>query len=638
MDASNLRKKVEKYNAVSFDIFDTLLKRDVYKPTDVFMLVQSEYQKRYRKPVSFKTPRIEAEYITRKKSRYAEVTLDEIYDELDCEDKETLKQLETEIESKVLHRNYDIKPVYDFCIAQGKDVYIISDMYLPKAFLEEILKREGYEGYRDLILSADYRKTKRSGELYKVLLEAHGLNNKDLIHIGDSRYADYVGARKCGINAVHIPRYVKNTLYLDMPNKETDFEKRSLFSFLNTHENGLTGRDTRLGYEVLGPILYAYCQWIHDRYEELDDTPKRLWFAARDMYLFKEAYNLIYGDEEQPDYLYISRKSLRPVLTVATGDITESGNAFPRGETTVEKIIDRMGYTSADIEAKTLNLQMKVNPRKLSDYSDVKKALSSDAVWKKEKAKAKTGLQYLVEHGFSQSNVVLADVGWHGTTQYILQRVLDADGAGSASKAADAVTNEKKIYGFYLGCLDSTNDRIGKGNYQAFAFDENHDSEFAKGILLFESLILAPHGSTNMYEDVDGEVKPVLGEPDNVSDFLKSVQAGAMQFVKDYRENILSTSIALDSKLCTEAFCRLTMEPKREELDTIGQMDYDDFGIGKMAAPKSMGAYLLHPKQLHYDLKHSPWRVGFMYRLFKIRLPYGKIYSYIRGGVLNKKT
>ena len=192
MDASNLRKKVEKYDAVSFDIFDTLLKRDVYKPADVFRLVQSEYQKRYTKPVSFKTPRIEAEYITRKKSRYAEVTLDEIYDELDCEDKETLKLLETEIESKVLHCNYDIKPVYDFCIAQGKDVYIISDMYLPKAFLEEILKREGYEGYRDLILSADYRKTKRSGELYKVLLEAHGLNNKDLIHIGDSRYADYV--------------------------------------------------------------------------------------------------------------------------------------------------------------------------------------------------------------------------------------------------------------------------------------------------------------------------------------------------------------------------------------------------------------------------------------------------------------
>ena len=72
------------------------------------------------------------------------------------------------------------------------------------------------------------------------------------------------------------------------------------------------------------------------------------------------------------------------------------------------------------------------------------------------------------------------------------------------------------------------------------------------------------------------------------------------------------------------------MEPKREELDAIGQMDYDDFGIGKMAAPKSMGAYLLHPKQLHYDLKHSPWRVGFLYKLLKVRLPYAKIYSFLR--------
>ena len=627
MNTRIIESIIKKYDIVSFDIFDTLLKRDVFKPTDVFELVQREYSRRTGKKSEFKKIRLAAEKKAREKSKYQEVTLDDIYEEIVASERNIYKALELEIESSVLHCNYDIKPIFDRALAEGKEIYIISDMYLPRQFLETILIREGYIDFKAIVLSADYRKTKRSGELYKRFLEQYNINAGDVIHIGDSRYADFIGAQKAGIKAIHIQRQIKNTIYLSTPDDSADFDRKSFYAFINTRSSGCTSREEQLGFEVLGPVLFSYCQWIHSRFEKLElslgGDPERkqkcLWFAARDMYLFKEAYELIYRNEKPPEYMYISRRSLRPILTISTGDISESGNAFPRGECTVSDIIKRMGYTQDDIGS-NLNIELKVNPRMLSDYPDVITALSSEKIMRKEKELADTGLKYLENHGFFNSDIVIADVGWHGTTQYILQRILDAS----------STEKDKKIFGLYLGCLDSTDERIGRDNYQAFAFDEQHDSEFAKGILLFESLILAPHGSTIYYLDEGEKVEPILGKPDNVSDFLKSVQSGALKFVREFKDSVLSSNVVLDDEISTKAFCKLTMEPKKEELQTIGQMDYDDFGIGKMAAPKSLGAYLLHPKQLHYDLKHSPWRIGFLYKLFKIRLPYAKMYSMLR--------
>lgn len=630
MDIHAFERRIEKYDFVTFDIFDTLLKRDVFQPTDVFELVQKIYKNQYKKDVDFKNIRKKAESIVREKSKYDEVTLDEIYESIDVPDKDRLKSLEIETESRLLHQNHDIKKYFDKCIELGKVVYIISDMYLPKNFLDEILHREGYIGYRDIILSADYRQTKRSGKLYSAFLENYNIKAQKVIHIGDSWYADYIGAKKANITALHIRRRVKNTLYMSAPRNNSDIDENSFFSFINNRISGIDERSEKLGYEVLGPILYGYCTWIHNNYDQIlkaTNDNVRLWFAARDMFLFNEAYRIIYSNSSSPDYMYISRKSLRPVLTTTTLDITQSGNTFPRGICSVGEIVKRMGYTLDDIDkTEFVDTEKLIDPRKLSAYPDIKKALSSPRILEKEKNMGAAGLMYLKKHGFDNSNIVFVDVGWHGTTQYILQRILDALGS------------KKTIYGLYFGCLDSTNEKIGIESYRAYAFDENNDSNFAKGVLLFESLILAPHGSTEKYTIKNGAVVPVLGKTDNQTGFLRSVQTGALKFVRDYKNSILSSELFLSSQICTKAFCNLTMKPFKEELNTIGQMDYDDFGISRIAAPDPLIIYLRHPRKLYNDLKHCPWRIGFIYKLLKVRLPYGKIYSFARKVLLNKKT
>ena len=65
---------------ISFDIYDTLIKRNVPNPTDVFELVEHEYKKIHSVDLRFKELRIEAEKKVRKENIGYEITFDAIYE------------------------------------------------------------------------------------------------------------------------------------------------------------------------------------------------------------------------------------------------------------------------------------------------------------------------------------------------------------------------------------------------------------------------------------------------------------------------------------------------------------------------------------------------------------------------------
>ena len=43
IDVDTILKQIENYDIVSFDIFDTLLKRNINKPTDIFAYVEKKH-------------------------------------------------------------------------------------------------------------------------------------------------------------------------------------------------------------------------------------------------------------------------------------------------------------------------------------------------------------------------------------------------------------------------------------------------------------------------------------------------------------------------------------------------------------------------------------------------------------------
>ena len=148
-----------KHDCVSFDIFDTLVKRYVSLPTDVFDIVELRYNSLHgtsnEKIRGFKELRINAELKARKKI-IEEVSIDEIYNFIEFSPaiNEELKNLELKTEYEVCIPNKSIVGLFNECLKNGKKVIITSDMYLPEDIIKDILSHCGITGYEKLYLSS----------------------------------------------------------------------------------------------------------------------------------------------------------------------------------------------------------------------------------------------------------------------------------------------------------------------------------------------------------------------------------------------------------------------------------------------------------------------------------------------------
>ena len=158
---NDIVKKSKKYDIISFDIFDTLITRCIYEPDDAFKvlgkLVQDE---------KFIEKRKKAEQQAREKLGH-DVNLDEIYDEymlennLSKEETSILKNNEIKLEKDLLVPRKDMCILLKELKKKNKKVILVSDMYLTKKVIVDILNNCGYKDLYDaLYLSCDINKRK----------------------------------------------------------------------------------------------------------------------------------------------------------------------------------------------------------------------------------------------------------------------------------------------------------------------------------------------------------------------------------------------------------------------------------------------------------------------------------------------
>lgn len=213
-----LKKKIERYDIISFDIFDTLIERDVRVPTDIFKRIAESCFNTENERNAFWKNRVWAEQEARKNRTDGEVTLDEIYtkllDKYDDSITEKLMQSEIREEIKACRPKNKLISVYKHAMQRGKKVYFISDMYLPKEVISELLSKCSVYEYEKLYVSNAYRANKVSGELFQIVCTENQLKKEDWLHIGDSFKADFKGARKSGISSILLYRkgLIKNRL------------------------------------------------------------------------------------------------------------------------------------------------------------------------------------------------------------------------------------------------------------------------------------------------------------------------------------------------------------------------------------------------------------------------------------------
>jgi predicted HAD superfamily hydrolase len=191
---------------VSFDIYDTAVRRTVKKPEEVFDLVQERYNKdhEWQLPDRFRELRINAEKEARKKSSTGEVSIQDIYsliDDLSDDEKSWLLEMETTVEKQVAYCNPEFKKVYESLLKVGCNIVFTSDMYLPEEVIRDILATCGISEFKDIYVSCEYNASKKNGKLYDKVISDFGGCAKRIIHIGDNAWGDYVIPHTKGIKA-----------------------------------------------------------------------------------------------------------------------------------------------------------------------------------------------------------------------------------------------------------------------------------------------------------------------------------------------------------------------------------------------------------------------------------------------------
>lgn len=320
----------EKIKVVSFDIFDTLLVRPCIEPTDLFKIVK----KRMGFEGDFVTIRKLAEKYARKNKLFYhdDVTIDEIYIEfvkltnISIEAAEKIKKCELEVEYDYLSERHSIKSLYEDAFEAGKEIIILSDMYLPKEFIEKVLKKCGYRGYKNLYVSCEENVAKGSGRLFEKVVkeyERNGIKPEEIVHLGDNTRADVEMPKRYGINSFHLPkpsgifRSKKKLEPLWRFGKETDncFVIGALANFIfddpfNAFQISSIsgGKATQLGSILFGPMLMLYTKWLIET--SLNDEIKKLLFAYRDGYVIERIFEILkplYLKAPDVDSVYLSR-------------------------------------------------------------------------------------------------------------------------------------------------------------------------------------------------------------------------------------------------------------------------------------------------------------------------------------------
>lgn len=305
--ASTIKTHINNYDVISFDIFDTLLLRPYVRPEDLFYHLE-----KLNNEEDFAPKRIFADGIARSRNpQNEEITLEQIYEVLG-ERYEYLKQQELELEESVLTANPEMLDIFNYAKELGKKIIIVSDMYLPKEFIENVLQKNGYTGYDKLYLSNELNKRKSSGNLYKHVLEELKLTPDRILHIGDNQQTDCQIANSLGITAFYYEKIIIR--YLKANPKSTNFYNDNVNNVGASIIVGISAIKSlscgdnyweNLGYDYCGPLAYGYTQWLYNNFKE--KGIKDILFVARDGYTLQKVFDLFKDEDMKSHYFYAPR-------------------------------------------------------------------------------------------------------------------------------------------------------------------------------------------------------------------------------------------------------------------------------------------------------------------------------------------
>lgn len=352
-DSKKLRGEIDFHDIISFDIFDTLLMRKTLVPEDVFLILENRAVRAGYAIRNLAQIRVEEQM------KLFNPDLREIYEAVQKvtgitdEVRDKLMNLEIEIEKSVLIPRKSVVDVFHYAVKSGKAVYIVSDMYIPAKILGDILTGMGIVGYRELIVSCDYKILKMQG-LFSVLKDKIKAGRR-VLHIGDNPVNDIKFAETQGFDTFYIRSagdMYRRSLYAQVVSADiAGINTRSLLGLviarLFNNPFAMEGRqgtcpvDTAgdFAYFFIAPMIASFMGWLYQ--EVKADRYDGILFAARDGFLIKGLYELLERELGKGNEGYI------PTFYFLTSRAAAS-SASVTDEASLARVLDTYKYVGLD--------------------------------------------------------------------------------------------------------------------------------------------------------------------------------------------------------------------------------------------------------------------------------------------------
>lgn len=562
---------------ISFDLFDTLVQRPFYQPEDLFLLLDTKFHRLSGSSVSFSKMRQLGERQARaalaaRRPMEQDITLTEIYaaiGEIYSLGPEILREMQEE--EKRLEVGFSTirksgRSIFQFAKAIGKKIFIITDMYLERPAIENILQKNGYSGYERVYISSEERRLKYNGDLFRCVFRDIPEAEKNILHVGDSWNSDIEGSKKAGIESIFLPKAIEvfeNKIKDCCTNSCATLDCKAMggmiaiertpknlgyrtMKALVAHQyfddpyrpfradSDMNSDPYFIGYYAVGMHLLGLCKWI-DR-EVQKSGCKTVHFLSRDGYLPMQAYRYyreISHTHVRLSYLQTSRKSLMPMIVKTPENFFQLPVEYrAHSPRTLLRLLSFAAKELPEQQAAAIWKKYHIVPeRRFEDEMDYAKFIRCflREFYSEEKHQNAQGALRKYFAQIKQGDIAF-DMGYSGRIQAAI-----SDACG---RSVDVL--------FVHEDYDSS---IQMKDYAGFQISSFYDYRPAVSGLFREQMLSEYCGSCVGYRSEGEKVLPMIEENDKTACdccVIKNIQRGALEFVRDFTGLMAKNALFMD--------------------------------------------------------------------------------------------
>lgn len=565
-----LKQLIDSADIVSFDVFDTLLIRRLSHPEDVFDIVAErvgdsgfkEHRRDAQKKASARALR---------EKKYPHANLNEIYEELGRlygrERSAAIMSEEIAAENDALYGNPEIREIYDYAVSRHKRVIAVTDMYISGDEIGSFLRKNGYSNLDKVYCSADLGKAKFNEQLFQEVLARERVSPERMLHIGDNQQHDFELPRKLGIRTFLYSQEI-SAAQCDEFYGSDDLIFGAVYRSLYKNSRGFW---YNLGLRIGGPIYLGLYLWLQSLGVLKSE---KFCLISRDGYnLFRLLQKLGYKNAR---YFETSRRAL---LLAGMSSVNEDNLQQLPPFTFNQKVSDILRFMNLPADRiKGFEECGFKGPddriRNLEDMQNFKKlyALNSEVFLSVCGRERKNASAYLSSAGLADAGgTVFFDCGWTGSSQYLLEKLLDATGQKCRTDFC------------YFGIKKNrkADAQLTGKSFRTYAFGPDQESDDLERIVnestvVAELFFSAPQSSVKCYSD---EGKPVFDDDsfnpnyEQLSDGITDFVSAAVPIVEKFRINITP-------EMSLRALRHLIESPSEQESVEIGNIrDFDSWSL-----------------------------------------------------------